>query len=107
MPDPVDGVLVRVPLFLPQVFALEALVDFVGFYPVRGDVFLVASTDGAAAGLADFVSDPELALAVQIDPDHPEILSLNERMEMRVGFTINGVNVGSLGMRISPGYKGD
>lgn len=50
MPDPfiILGCWVLVSFLGPDVFARVLTLDFIGFYPVLGDVFLVAPAYGAA-----------------------------------------------------------
>jgi hypothetical protein len=78
VPDPVHGlVVVRVSFPFPQILTLESLIDLIGFNPVGRNFFFVTSTDRTAFGLAYFISDPEFALSVQVDPDHPKIFGLD------------------------------
>ena len=107
MPDPVYRLLIVISLFFPQVFPPEALVNLVGCDPVGGNVFLVTSADSATFGLANFVTDPQLTLPIQIDSDHSKIFGLNEGVEVLVGFTIDRIERRGFRDWVLPGEEGD
>ena len=57
--------------------------------PVRGNVLLIAPAHSTAFGLADLGPGVELTLAIEIGPEGPEVLGLDEGMKRLMRLAVN------------------